>query len=109
MFFKGWSKDAAMFNGSEVDVAPSSFSGTESCAVSFSFLSLLAKSKLEAGPGVLGLFGVLVAPKEANAPEPRPKALEAPEEGDFAVDGGSAPNGFVFDRDEDPSPNLRGV
>ena len=28
--------------------------------------------------GLPGVFGVLAVPKEANAPDPRPKALEAP-------------------------------
>jgi hypothetical protein len=37
--------------------------------------------------GLPGVFGVFAEPKEANAPEPRPKALEAPLVGDVITPG----------------------
>lgn len=55
----------------------------------------LAKSK--AVPGVLGVF--VEEPKEANAPEPRPKADDAPGEAIAAVFNGEAPFD-VLDRAE---------
>lgn len=43
-----------------------------------------------------GVFGVLAEPKEANAPDPKPKADEAPAEGDgaFVVRGKITLKGF---------------
>lgn len=55
--------------------------------------------KSNAPPGVLGVFA---APKEAKAPEPRPKALDAPAVGDATavVEGDMAPKGFLLLWDE---------
>lgn len=51
--------------------------------------------KSSAPPGVLGVFA---DPKEANAPEPRPNALDAPVVGDAkeVVEGDMAPKGFLL-------------
>ena len=45
-----------------------------------------------------GVFGVLAAPKDANAPEPRPNALDAPAVGEAieVVEGDMAPKGFLL-------------
>ena len=56
-----------------------------------------------------GVFGVLEdAPKEANAPEPKPKALDAPAAGEdtTGVANGMALKGFDFPCDEMSPPNL---
>lgn len=57
-----------------------------------------------------GVFGVLEdAPNEANAPEPKPKAVEAPAVGDDTAAGdanGMALKGFDFPCDEVSPPNL---
>lgn len=56
---------------------------------------MAAALKSKAVPGVLGVFAA--EPKEANAPEPRPKAEEPPVVGDArppGVNGGMALNGF---------------
>ncbi len=54
----------------------------ESSLESFSFFSLVAFDvlKSKAVPGVLGVFPE--DPKEAKAPDPKPKAEEAPDEGE---------------------------
>ena len=64
---------------------------------------ILPKSR--APPGVLGVFD---APKEAKAPDPRPKALDAPAAGEEMVvdDGVVRLKGFLLLCDE-PSPCLR--
>lgn len=51
--------------------------------------------KSSAPPGVLGVFA---DPKEANAPEPRPNALDAPAVGDAieVVEGDMAAKGFLL-------------
>lgn len=36
-------------------------------------------------PDALGVFGVFEEPKEANAPDPSPKAEDAPTDGEFVV------------------------
>lgn len=61
--------------------------------------------KSSAPPGV---FGVFAAPKEANAPDPRPNALDAPVVGDTrdVVDGERVLNGFLVPCEE-VSPCLR--
>jgi len=61
--------------------------------------------KSNAPPGV---FGVLEAPKDANAPDPRPNALEAPVVGEAreVVEGDMALKGFLLLCDE-VSPFLR--
>jgi len=46
-------------------------------------LEIAALLKSKAVPGVFGVF--VAEPKEANAPEPRPKAVEAPVVGDATV------------------------
>ena len=52
---------------------------------------ILPKSK--APPGV---FGVLAEPKDANAPDPRPNALDAPTVGEArVVEGDMALKGFL--------------
>ena len=52
-----------------------------SAAGVFAPVTTLPKSRLP--PATPGVFGVLDgAPKDANAPEPRPKALDAPTVGD---------------------------
>lgn len=79
------------------------FSLAASAAVSFSPLSRPFRSNPPAAPGVLG---VLADPKEANAPDPRPKAEDAPAEGEFVVSGEIALKGFDFPW-EDESPNRR--
>lgn len=86
------------------DVSASVFSSGVSDAASFSFFSRLGKSNPAPLPGVLG---VLVEPKDAKAPVPRPKADEAFAEGDFVVEGEMALNGFVFPPWDEVSPNLR--
>lgn len=67
-------------------------------------LTTFPKSK--ALPGVFGVFAD--APKEANAPEPRPKALDAPAVGDETAGdaSGMALKGFDFPCDEVSPPNL---
>lgn len=56
--------------------------------------------KSKAAPGV---FGVFAEPKEANAPLPKPKAEEAPADGDFVADGDRAENGLdLFCEEESP-------
>ena len=55
-----------------------------------------------AGPGVLGVFE---APKDANAPDPRPNALDAPVVGD---ETDAELKGFLLLCDED-SPLLPSV
>lgn len=79
-----------------------------------SFLSLGAPGvcpedfiQSKALPGVFGVFDEL---KEANAPEPRPKALDAPEVGDETVlvfKGEMALNGLPLPSEPpSPLPNL---
>lgn len=65
--------------------------------------AILPKSR--AAPGV---FGVLDAPKEANAPDPSPNALDAPAAGEEMVvdDGVATLKGFLLLCDE-LSPCLR--
>jgi hypothetical protein len=55
--------------------------------------------KSNAPPGV---FGVFVAPKDANAPDPRPNALDAPAVGETreVVEGDMAPKGVLLLWDE---------
>jgi hypothetical protein len=68
-------------------------------------LTVAADLKSKAVPGV---FGVLVAdPKDAKAPEPRPKAVEPPVVGEASppdVNGETPLNGFLPPCDESP-PN----
>lgn len=65
-----------------------------------SFSGCVSRFSLE-GFGVLrsnapGVFGVLAEPKEAKAPDPKPKADEAPTDGEgaFVVRGEIALNGL---------------
>lgn len=59
---------------------------------------LTALPKSSAFPGD---FGVFAAPNEANAPEPKPKALEAPAVGEgIAVVGGIELKGFLVPCEE---------
>lgn len=86
------------------------FSVAASAAVSFSPFSLPLMSRLPAAPGVLGVFA---EPKEANAPEPRPKAEEALAEGEFVLASGEmALKGLDFPCEESPRRrpllNVRG-
>ncbi len=62
-----------------------------SALVSFSPLSRPFSSKPPTAPGV---FGVLTDPKEANAPDPKPKAEDAPAEGELVARGEMALKGF---------------
>ena len=66
---------------------------------------IAAALKSKAVPGVLGVLAA--DPKEANAPEPSPKAEEPPVVGEASppgVNGGIALNGFRPPWDESP-PN----
>ena len=50
-----------------------------------------------------GVFGVFAEPKDANAPDPRPNALDAPVVGEATeveVEGGMALKGFLVLWDE---------
>ncbi len=72
---------------------------------------MLAAALAKSSP-LPGDFGVLEDPKEANAPEPRPKADEAPALGGPAPDGVNGPralNGLFFPCDEVSPPNRRGA
>lgn len=74
-----------------------------SAFVSFSPLSRPFRSKPPAAPGV---FGVLTDPKEANAPDPKPKAEDAPAEGELVASGEMVLKGFDLPWEE-VSPNRR--
>ena len=52
-------------------------------------------TKLPKSKAPLGVFGVFEAPKEANAPDPKPNALDAPV-GDAMEVGDIAPKGFLL-------------
>ena len=64
--------------------------------------------KSSAPPGV---FGVFAAPKDANAPDPSPNALDAPAVGDAreVVEGDMAPKGFLLLWDEESPWRLPSV
>lgn len=84
----------------------SSFAPETGCVWGFvgsaSFLSLLlGKSN---PPPVPGVFGVFACPKEANAPVPKPNAVEP---GDLADAGEAVLKGFDLPCDDRP-PNARG-
>lgn len=53
-----------------------------------------------------GVFGAFEDPNEANAPDPRPKALDAPAVGDEMADGESVPKGFLVLCEELSPPCL---
>lgn len=62
-----------------------------------------------ASNGLPGVFGVLAEPKEAKAPEPKPKAFVADVVGEARlVPPGvvAEPKGFLFPCDESPPPGL---
>jgi hypothetical protein len=47
-----------------------------------------------------GVFGVFAEPKDANAPDPSPNALDAPAVGEASAEGDMALNGFLVLWDE---------
>lgn len=102
--FKAWSElvdvDVAGVEVLDLDLA---FSPEASATVGFSPFSRPFRSKAPAAPGV---FGVLTDPKEANAPDPKPKAEDAPAEGEFVVNGEMVLKGLDFAW-EDDSPARR--
>ncbi len=63
----------------------------------FSVVGVLA-TRLPKSNVPLGVFGVLEDPKEANAPDPKPNALDAPAVGDEMedADGGIALKGVLL-------------
>ena len=63
----------------------------------FSAVGVFA-TRLPKSNAPLGVFAAFEAPKDANAPEPNPKALEAPAVGEARepVEGGSALKGFLL-------------
>jgi hypothetical protein len=72
----------------------------------FSAVGVFAAAPRAASNGFPGVLGVFAEPNEAKAPEPRPKALDAPAVGDTRLPPGVVTelNGF-FPSDELSPPN----
>lgn len=103
MFRSGWSEAVVRDAEGSADCSTSEVSN--SVSGSFSFFSRGVKSKPVPVPGV---FGVFAEPKDAKAPLPRPKADDAPTEGDLATDGDKALKGFVLPWEEVSPKRLEG-
>ena len=95
MLFNACSPAGTTADGADADSVGVASTRSLSLSFSFSFSFLFEKSNAVPVP-VPGVLGVLAEPKEAKAPEPRPKADDAPPDGDLVVEGDSAPKGFVL-------------